>query len=261
VPLDEPELEPLEEPEPLVEPELEPLDEPEPLEDPLEELPLLDEPPLEDPEPDDPEPDEPLLDDPPQAPPAMSPQELVITSAQTRTCFMVFPPSSRFSRHAAPCQRDRASIDSHETSGYASQRVARHATRCRVGADRRQGIMSYDAALMVEWGTPTPGREGRALEEFFSHAQWWTELKAKGTIGDFRMYGTNTGDMSSSAGFVLVEGSVKQIAEFVASDELRRSLSRVSLVTPHLQVRTLDTGDAMMKRMQIYGNAVKDMKV
>jgi hypothetical protein len=121
--------------------------------------------------------------------------------------------------------------------------------------------MAHDAALMVEWGSPTPGREGKALEEFFSHVQWWTELKAKGTIGDFRIYGTNSGAIGSHAGFIVVEGSVKQIADFAASDEFRRSLSRVSLITPHLQVRTLDAGDAMMKRMQIYGNAVKDMKV
>ncbi|MGZ3424335.1 MAG: hypothetical protein ACXWUG_17380 [Polyangiales bacterium] len=119
--------------------------------------------------------------------------------------------------------------------------------------------MANDAALIVEWGMPTPGRESKALEEFFSHVQWWTELKAKGTINDFRLYGTNTGELGVGAGFVVVEGSLDQITKFSQSDDFRRSISRVSLITESLHVRTLDTGDAMMKRMQIYGAAVKEM--
>lgn len=121
--------------------------------------------------------------------------------------------------------------------------------------------MAHDAALVIEWGTPTPGRESRALEEFFSHVQWWTELKAKGTIGDFRLYGTNSGQLGTGAGFIIVEGSLSQIQAFSASDDFRRSISRVSLVTQHLEVRMLDTGEAMMKRMQIYGQALKDVKL
>ncbi len=121
--------------------------------------------------------------------------------------------------------------------------------------------MTHDTALMVEWGMPTPGRETKALEEFFSHVQWWSELKAKGRIGEFRVYGTNTGPIGSSAGFVVFEGSDKQIGEFLASDDFRRSVSRVSLISSSLSVRTLDTGDTMMKRMQIYGTALKEMGI
>jgi len=121
--------------------------------------------------------------------------------------------------------------------------------------------MAIDNALIIEWGMPTPGRETKALEEFFSHVQWWSELKAKGTIADFRLYGTNTGQLGVGAGFVIVEGSADQITRFSQSDEFRRSISRVSLITQSLHVRTLDTGDAMMKRMQVYGTAVKEMGV
>ena len=118
--------------------------------------------------------------------------------------------------------------------------------------------MAFDSALIVEWGMPTPGRETRALEEFFAHVQWWSELKAKGTIGEFRLYGTNTGALGASAGFVIVEGSEAQMQAFAASDEFRNSVSKVSLITQTLNVRTLDTGDAMTKRMMIYGAAVKE---
>jgi hypothetical protein len=121
--------------------------------------------------------------------------------------------------------------------------------------------MAIESALIVEWGMPTPGRESKALEEFFSHVQWWTELKSKGTIGDFRIYGTANGDLGVSAGFVIIEGSGEQITKFQTSDEFRRSISRVSLITQHVNVRLLDTNDNMMKRMQTYGAAVKEMAV
>lgn len=121
--------------------------------------------------------------------------------------------------------------------------------------------MATDSAFIIEWGMPTPGRETKALEEFFSHVQWWTELKAKGTINEFRLYGTNSGQLGVGAGFVIVEGSRDQIDKFLASDDFRRSISRVSLITQSLHVRQLDTGDAMMKRMQVYGAAVKEMGV
>ena len=122
-------------------------------------------------------------------------------------------------------------------------------------------MTANDAALIVEWGTPTVGRENRALEEFFSHVQWWSELKAKGTIAEFRLYGTNTGDLGESAGFVILEGTQKQIEAFAGSDDFRKSLSKVSLITQHVRVRTLDTGEAMTKRMQIYGSALKELKI
>ncbi len=122
-------------------------------------------------------------------------------------------------------------------------------------------MANSDSALIIEWGMPTPGRETKALEEFFSHVQWWTELKAKGTINEFRMYGTNSGHLGVGAGFVIVEGTQDQIQKFTASDEFRRSISRVSLITQSLHVRQLDTNDNMMKRMQVYGTAVKEMGV
>ena len=120
--------------------------------------------------------------------------------------------------------------------------------------------MAIDTALIIEWGMPTPGRETKALEEFFNHVQWWTELKAKGTIGDFRLYGTNSGQIGVGAGFVILEGNVDQITKFQQSDDFR-SISRVSLITQSLHVRQLDTNDNMMKRMQVYGTAVKEMGV
>jgi hypothetical protein len=128
-------------------------------------------------------------------------------------------------------------------------------------AQREAPMANTDSALIIEWGMPTPGRETKALEEFFSHVQWWTELKAKGTINEFRIYGASNGQIGVGAGFVILEGSVDQIQKFSASDEFRRSISRVSLITQSLHIRQLDTNDTMMKRMQTYGTAVKEMGI
>jgi hypothetical protein len=120
--------------------------------------------------------------------------------------------------------------------------------------------MADDAALMVEWGMPLAGREGRALEEFFAHVQWWGELQASGKIREFRVYNARGGDISRGAGFVLVEGTSKQIEAFSSSDEFRKSICKVSLITSYLNVRHFDVGDNVTKQMQIYGSALKELK-
>lgn len=112
-------------------------------------------------------------------------------------------------------------------------------------------------ALMVEWGMPKDGREMKALEEFMTHMAWWTQLKTTGKISDFRTYGPVTGDFRRS-GFVIIEGTEKQIDDLRHGEEFRANLNRVTLIGSHISITLLETGDAMTTRMQRYGKAVKD---
>jgi hypothetical protein len=121
--------------------------------------------------------------------------------------------------------------------------------------------MASDSALMIQWGMPMQGREGRAMEEFFSHMQWWTELKSKGTISDFRVYGYNTGDTRLRSGFVLVEGTLDQVQKLRASDDFRSHINRVFLCVDGVSIDVLEHGDAMTKRMLAYGGAIKEAKL
>jgi len=121
--------------------------------------------------------------------------------------------------------------------------------------------MANEAALMIQWGMPMHGRETRALEEFATHMQWWGELKAKGTIAEFRVYGFTTGDMSSRSGFVIVEGSIDQVNKLRSSEEFRSNINRVYLCVDHVQVDVVEHGNAMMTRMQSYGAAMKASKL
>jgi hypothetical protein len=113
------------------------------------------------------------------------------------------------------------------------------------------------SALMVEWGMPKDGRETKALEEFMTHVAWWNQLKASGKIADFRAYGPLTGEFNR-AGFVVLEGTEKQISELHNSEEFRTNLNRVFLVGNNITVTLLETGDAMTTRMQRYGKALKE---
>jgi hypothetical protein len=113
------------------------------------------------------------------------------------------------------------------------------------------------SALMVEWGMPKDGRETKALEEFMNHVSWWTQLKTTGKIADFRTYGPVTGGFER-AGFVILEGTDKQIEELRSSEEFRTNLNRVTLIGNNIGVTLLETGDAMATRMQRYGKAVKE---
>jgi hypothetical protein len=118
-----------------------------------------------------------------------------------------------------------------------------------------------NAGLMVEWGMPRQGREHKALEEFMSHVQWWTEVKAKGEIADFRIYGPVTGDIEDRAGWVILEGTTEQIEKFRNSEAFRTRINRVFLVGNNVRINVLEMGDAMMTRMQRYGAALKETKL
>jgi hypothetical protein len=117
--------------------------------------------------------------------------------------------------------------------------------------------MSTKSALMVEWGMPVEGREMKAMEEFTAHLEWWSSLKQKGQIADFKLYGPVTGNIHERAGFVIVEGTDEQIDKLRVSEDFRTRLNNVIIVGHNIEVTLLETGDAMMTRMQRYGKSLQ----
>ena len=116
-----------------------------------------------------------------------------------------------------------------------------------------------NCALMLEWGSLVDGRETKALEEFMSNVAWWGEQKKAGKIGDFKIYLPTTGAFGDRAGFVIFEGSDKQIAELHTSEEFRVRLARASLLVRNIRLNVCDAGDAIQARMQRTGRAIKDV--
>ncbi len=121
--------------------------------------------------------------------------------------------------------------------------------------------MASNAALMIKWGLPRQGREFRALEEFMAHTQYWAEIKAKGEIADYRVYGPTTGNMELSAGFVILEGTTAQIDKYRSNEAFRTRLDRVNIVAQNVSVEQLEMGDGMAQRMQRYGTSLKEVKI
>jgi hypothetical protein len=118
--------------------------------------------------------------------------------------------------------------------------------------------MSVNSALMVEWGMPIEGRETKALEEFMTHVQWWSQLKQSGKIADFRTYGPLTGHLNERSGFVILEGTEQQIHDLHMSEDFRVRLNHVIMIGHNIQVSVLETGEAMTTRMQRYGKSLKE---
>jgi hypothetical protein len=113
-------------------------------------------------------------------------------------------------------------------------------------------------ALILQWGLPFPGREGKAVGLYRATWEWWLELKEAGRIAEVRIYGPLTGTISRRAGFMLVEGSHRQIEELRSSEDFRRTLSRFGTLVQDVHVELLETGDAMHDRIARYDAVVND---
>jgi hypothetical protein len=117
--------------------------------------------------------------------------------------------------------------------------------------------MGSTSALVLEWGVPIEGREHKAIEEFMTSLAWWGELKQKGKIADFRVYGTNTGDFER-VGLAILEGTDAQINDLRASEEFRVRINHVLLIGKNIKITVCEMGDIMATRLQRYGKSVKE---
>jgi hypothetical protein len=114
-------------------------------------------------------------------------------------------------------------------------------------------------AIYIQWGSPFPGRERMALEEFSSYMNWANELKAKGEIERFEVYSPNGGTQQRFTGFTVVEGSESQIDKILKSDDFRMRQNRVMSVCNNLTVHGCDAGTNVGKRLQLYGKSIEKL--
>lgn len=113
-------------------------------------------------------------------------------------------------------------------------------------------------ALILQWGLPFAGREGKAVGLYRATREWWQELREAGRVANVRVYGSLTGQLETRAGFMLVEGSRAQIDELRHSEDFRRTLSRFGAFLRQVSVELYETGDAMHDRIARYDVIVRD---
>jgi hypothetical protein len=119
--------------------------------------------------------------------------------------------------------------------------------------------MKTNCALFIEWGMPIHGRETKALEEFMNHVTWWNDLKSKGKIADFHVFGDLTGGLAQRAGVAILEGTDQQIQALHMGEDFRSHLNRAAICVDNVRVNLMESGDAMTARMQRYGKNLKEV--
>src|SRR5512142_939277 len=84
-------------------------------------------------------------------------------------------------------------------------------------------------ALFIGWGTPVRGRETQASKVFGEWVELLGSHQNKGTIKTFTpvFLQQRGGELG---GFFLVTGEPKKLNEWVVTDEVRRAITRASLI-------------------------------
>ena len=74
-----------------------------------------------------------------------------------------------------------------------------------------------DAALLIRWDRPVPGREQQALALFGSSLEYYGTLQSEGTIESFEpvVLSANSTDLS---GFILIRGSADKLSALKRDD-------------------------------------------
>lgn len=104
-----------------------------------------------------------------------------------------------------------------------------------------------DAALVITWKVPFPGREKQALELAAQADEYWGKLAADGKCTQPEWY-----FMPDGWGMWMVKGERRVLEELVQSDESRRLLAKGTLLLAAYRWALADTADGAQRFMAVY---------
>jgi hypothetical protein len=106
-------------------------------------------------------------------------------------------------------------------------------------------------ALFIGWGQVVRGREKQALQVFQESMEYYGKLQQEGRIErfDVMLLSPHGGDL---AGFVVLQGDRKAMAEVRFSDEFERLLIRAGAIIDGLGVIPAYGGEALAKQMAVF---------
>ncbi len=106
-----------------------------------------------------------------------------------------------------------------------------------------------DTALFIGWGGTYPGREQEAVAIFRKSIEVFEQLKADGEIEDFEpVLLAPHGDLD---GFLLVHGEQEKLAQLMTRDDLHHMQLVASCHHPKFSVVWAETGDRVLKEMEL----------
>lgn len=91
--------------------------------------------------------------------------------------------------------------------------------------------MAREAALIVQWGYPARGREGKALEVFNEFMAYWGKQAADGKVAPFEVYFNSDG----SEAIAIVRGKSDALLSIVESQEYERLLNKGHMIVEGLR--------------------------
>jgi len=113
-----------------------------------------------------------------------------------------------------------------------------------------------DAAIFIGWGTPYPGREGKALALFGEAMTYYTALQQKGTIESVEpvLLTPHGGDLG---GFILLRGQPDKLAALKLTEEFQRLTVRAQLLLSGVGVIDANIGGSLATAMGSCGEQIQ----
>jgi hypothetical protein len=115
-----------------------------------------------------------------------------------------------------------------------------------------------NAGLFVGWGAPVRGREAKGLEVFNEAGAYYGKLQQAGEIEGFEavILEPHGGDL---AGFFLLRGDERKLAQLRVDDEFVRLSTRASLMVEGVGVVGAALGDGLQDSIGTYQAAVSEL--
>ncbi len=111
--------------------------------------------------------------------------------------------------------------------------------------------MAKSAAIVISWGTPVRGREGKALEVFMESLGWWGKQAADGRCGEPIALFSEDG----SNGMLIIRGMSDALRELEESDEGRIIQARAGHIVEDLKTHWYLADDEIAAETQRFVQA------
>jgi len=112
-----------------------------------------------------------------------------------------------------------------------------------------------DAALLIRWSRPVPGREQQALSLFGTSLEYYGTLQSTGAIESFEPVLLNPGSTDLN-GFILIRGSAEQIDALKREDQFVELMIRGEHLIDGLGVVDGYLAGDLQTRMAKYGQVI-----
>ena len=108
--------------------------------------------------------------------------------------------------------------------------------------------MMWNAALMLSYTRPVPGREAKAMEVFADALTKYGKLAADGHCAEPEVFHHLVG----GGMFIIKTESVEKAHEILAMDDIRRLLEVATFTVEDFNVEVFVTGERLMENMSLY---------